>query len=222
MNEKMNSARPEKKSETIEVRVSYSEKLAFMEACKQAGTTASHAIRGYIGDFLGPERAMQKRSQILIAMALLVLSVVAAAAFVWTNSGPQAATTGTRVVQYFDKDGDGVITLADSAGNNATTEDTIRWLMATVDTNADSRITPKEISHLANITFELRGNPSAENRAGIEKLLVVPPGMNEAERAAFLEQSGIEQHINPEDMTRLTRLIDALHAEGTKNSNLNN
>lgn len=47
--------RPEKKSETIEIRLPYTQKLAFMRACAARGVTASDALRTFIGDFVSDD-----------------------------------------------------------------------------------------------------------------------------------------------------------------------
>lgn len=44
--------RPEKKSETLEVRLPYSQKQAFMATCRDQAITASDVVRGLIEDFM--------------------------------------------------------------------------------------------------------------------------------------------------------------------------
>jgi Ca2+-binding EF-hand superfamily protein len=43
--------RREKHSETLEVRLPYSVKAAFMEACQEKGVTASEAVRNFVGTY---------------------------------------------------------------------------------------------------------------------------------------------------------------------------
>lgn len=44
--------RREKKSETVEIRLPYSQKQDFMAACRAQGTTASDAIRDFIAEYV--------------------------------------------------------------------------------------------------------------------------------------------------------------------------
>jgi len=48
----MSDKRPEKKSETLEVRIPHSKKEAFKAACERDGITASHAMRSFIDAYL--------------------------------------------------------------------------------------------------------------------------------------------------------------------------
>ena len=50
----MSAPRKLKKSETLEIRLPYPTKLAFMARCQDAGVSASEALRGFIG--AGEER----------------------------------------------------------------------------------------------------------------------------------------------------------------------
>ena len=55
----MTGKRPEKKSETLEVRLPHSKKEAFMEACEREGITASHAVRTFIDAYLKRSRRVK-------------------------------------------------------------------------------------------------------------------------------------------------------------------
>lgn len=68
--------RPLKKSETIEIRLPYPTKLAFMARCRDEGRSASEALRGFIDAELADRRA--RASQ--LAPRLLVGALIAAAA----------------------------------------------------------------------------------------------------------------------------------------------
>ena len=48
----MSDKRPEKKSETLEVRIPHAKKEAFKAACERDGITASHAMRSFIDAYL--------------------------------------------------------------------------------------------------------------------------------------------------------------------------
>lgn len=52
----MTNQRPEKKSETLEVRMPHSKKQAFMKACERQGITASEAVRTFVDEYLKRSR----------------------------------------------------------------------------------------------------------------------------------------------------------------------
>ena len=93
----MASIKPPKKSETIEVRLSYEAKAAFMERCRHEQLTASEAIRLFIDDQLDP-RAKPHRRRILswrllaagVAGAVLGLGA-AAPSFAWAAQNTRPA-----------------------------------------------------------------------------------------------------------------------------------
>ena len=213
----------EKKSETIEVRVSYTEKLAFMEACKQAGTTASHAIREYIGDFLSPPDKQPRTKQTFVVIILFCALIGASIAMISYPQNDTVPLIGERVMRYFDRNNDGFITIADTGGSNAADTQTINWLIQTADQNNDSQVNSDEITALTNVTIELRGNHTGENKdaARGESIVIVPPDLSAEEREVLLEQTGLQQHLKPEDRARLMALIDALAAGGKTASDKN-
>ena len=57
--------RDEKKSETLEVRLPYSQKIAFMEACRKEGITASEALRAGIAQFLATRDGQSQRNNLI-------------------------------------------------------------------------------------------------------------------------------------------------------------
>ena len=210
MTDRAKKNRTEKKSETIEVRVSYSEKLAFMEACKQAGTTASHAIRDYIGEFLNPgsERPLH-RSPFAVVGVISALLILLFVVFIGQRT-PVPPSTTQRVFNHFDRDGDGFLTQADSEGASLQTGDTVLWLMKTADKNADSRVDISELGALTEIMVEVQASNEGARKSGQERILVVPPDLTPAEQRAFLEQSGAGEHLSAEERTRLLRILNAI------------
>jgi hypothetical protein len=67
-----------KKSETLEIRLPYPTKLAFMARCRDEGRTASEALRGFIDGAVEPRR-MAKAPRKLIAGAAIAAAVGAIA-----------------------------------------------------------------------------------------------------------------------------------------------
>lgn len=207
------SRRPEKKSETIEVRVSYSEKLAFMEACRRAGTTASHAIRGYIDGVIHPAPGQRWRAALKAAPAFLLIGAGMTAIAYWQLTPDQPPTMADRIIRHFDRNGDAMLSAEDAASGDTVADSTVTWLISSFDQDGDGRIGTAEIAGIADMTIELRGLHGQGTAASNgERVLILPPGLSAAERRAYLEQSGIDQAISAEDHMRLQRIIDALGA----------
>ena len=101
------TARQPKKSETLEVRLPFETKTAFMAQCQSDGRTASEAVRGFIEGELSsaPVRRVRTRGwQALLAAVAAGLAIGAVAA-------PSLAQTAshTRFAEL-DRDHDGVLT----------------------------------------------------------------------------------------------------------------
>ena len=67
-----------KKSETLEIRLPYPTKLAFMARCRDEGRTASEALRGFIEGAVAPRRP-RNAARNLIAGALVAAAMGAVA-----------------------------------------------------------------------------------------------------------------------------------------------
>jgi hypothetical protein len=75
---RLQMTRPLKKSETIEIRLPYPTKLAFMARCKADGRSASEALRGFIdGELDG--RAIMERPASRLVPKLAIGALIAAA-----------------------------------------------------------------------------------------------------------------------------------------------
>ena len=70
--------RAPKKSETLEIRLSYADKQAFMASCQAQGVTASEALRRAIEDRLDRPRRLGAKGRLAIA-AMLAAAAGAAA-----------------------------------------------------------------------------------------------------------------------------------------------
>ena len=85
----MSDKRPEKKSETLEVRLPHSKKEAFMEACERDGITASHAMRSFIDAYLKRSHRVQLKQIIQDTTMTLIKNPAK------TTGGLLALTLGT-------------------------------------------------------------------------------------------------------------------------------
>jgi len=99
--------RPPKKSETLEIRLPYEAKTAFMARCQTEGRTASEALRGYIEDAIAERRAPRRRARgwpaVAAALAGLALGAVAAPSLANPNAPSKAS------FDQLDRDDDGVL-----------------------------------------------------------------------------------------------------------------
>ena len=122
--------RPLKKSETLEIRLPYPTKLAFMARCRDEGRSGREALRGFIdGELQGrapepaPDRAAGHGPMRLIAGALIAAAVGAFAL-------PSLARPSLRAqFDSLDLAGRGAISLSD---------------LARLDTNHDGKISFEE------------------------------------------------------------------------------
>ena len=101
--------RPPKKSETLEVRLPYPTKQAFMARCRDGGRTASDAVRAFIEAEVG-ERPALRRKRLMARIAAGALLVAAAGAV----AAPTLAHTNREAeFQRLDRNHDGVLTLSE-------------------------------------------------------------------------------------------------------------
>jgi hypothetical protein len=104
-------ARPPKKSETLEVRIPYPTKQAFMARCRDEGRSASEAVRAFIEGEVAPPAAPRRRLLPRLAAGVL-LAAAAGAVAAPTLAHPNRAAEFTRL----DKNHDGVLTLEEFTG----------------------------------------------------------------------------------------------------------
>ncbi|WP_174274054.1 EF-hand domain-containing protein [Sphingomonas bacterium] len=105
----MTTARSSKKSETIEVRLSYAAKIAFMARCRQERRTASEAIRLFIDDTIAPHPHIRLRP---IAHARIVMAGVVGAMLGVGAAAPSfahATENSQAAFDRLDRNHDGVL-----------------------------------------------------------------------------------------------------------------
>jgi len=98
-----------KKSESLEIRLPYPTKQAFMARCRDEGRSASEALRAFIdGQLDVPKPAPRRMPWRLIAGALIAAAVGAAAV-------PSLARPGLKAAEFtaLDANHDGVLTYAE-------------------------------------------------------------------------------------------------------------
>lgn len=111
----MNERRPQKKSESIEVRLSHEVKTAFMRKALAEGRSASDVIRGFIALYLADQNR-EARSMIHTAWKPAAALGGAAIAILWSALAPSpvsAAPDLRAAFAQFDRDGDRAITLGE-------------------------------------------------------------------------------------------------------------
>jgi hypothetical protein len=107
----MTAPRKLKKSESLEIRIPYPTKQAFMARCRDEGRSASEALRALIDGQLEaarPAPPARRRPWRLIAGALVAAAVGAAAV-------PSLARPGLRAAEFtaLDANHDGVLSFAE-------------------------------------------------------------------------------------------------------------
>ena len=106
-----------KKSESLEIRIPYPTKQAFMARCQADGVSASEALRGFIDGQLAPATAPRRKAPRLVIGALIAAAVGAIAAP--TLAGPAVAAGLARdlvskvAFERIDANRDGVISYAE-------------------------------------------------------------------------------------------------------------
>ncbi len=115
-----------KKSETLEIRLPYATKQAFMADCRAEGRTASEALRGFIDGRITPAAPSRKPR----AFHLIVGALIAAAAGAFALPSLARPTLEAQVIRL-DRDGDGAISLAE---------------FARLDANHDGKVSLRELT----------------------------------------------------------------------------
>jgi len=109
----MPALRPPKKGETLEVRLPYATKTAFMMRCRDDGQTASEAVRSFIETELVRQNRSSGRARLRLwhtmgaAVAGLALGAVAAPSLART------APADDVTFHQLDRDHDGLLNLAE-------------------------------------------------------------------------------------------------------------
>ena len=99
-----------KKSESIEVRIPYPTKQAFMARCRADGVSASEAVRAFIDGQLTPTRKPSPRRGLRLAAGLVAAAAAGAMAL------PSLARPGPAAdFARLDLNGDGQVTAAEFA-----------------------------------------------------------------------------------------------------------
>ncbi|HEV7227247.1 EF-hand domain-containing protein [Brevundimonas sp.] len=102
--------RAPKKSETLEVRLPFETKTAFMAQCRARGRSASDAVRGFIDAEIGARGRLKGWPAAVAAAAGLALGAMAAPTLAQAESRSEAA------FERLDANGDGALTVAEFRG----------------------------------------------------------------------------------------------------------
>ena len=202
--------RPEKKSETIEVRVSYSEKQAFKEACEAAGTTASSSIRSYIARVLTPESPWNTplvRSVLAIGVLVFAAGVVAS----FTRAPEPVDKLSNPFMAMLDRNGDGVVSAADQDLMDMEEAESWFLLKEKADQNKDGQLTRDELENQARVVVEFSApinwdehNPENGN------VFMIPPGAFNLDQ--IIKDQQLDKKMSPENLETFKRFVTAVQA----------
>lgn len=147
--------RPLKKSETLEIRLPYETKTAFMDRCRQDGVTASQALRADIEARLTRKAPAGWKRLRAVAGAAVILGVGAGAlpSLAAAVAGPSFAS--------LDRNRDGVLAFAEftaaplrieAGGTEVSPEAPLRaqlqrFAFDSCDADGDGRLSPAEYRH---------------------------------------------------------------------------
>ena len=110
----MSEPRKLKKSESLEIRIPYPTKQAFMARCRDEGRSASETLRAFIdGQLDGPRMDAPKPAQRRLSWRLVAGAAIAAA--VGVAAVPSLARPGLKAAEFaaLDANRDGVLTYAE-------------------------------------------------------------------------------------------------------------
>lgn len=134
--------RREKKSESLEIRLEYSKKTSFMEACKARGQTASDVLRGSIEDYTsGPERGFPVSTKTLSIAALMTMGFALAAFYEQPASEPAQL-----LLSALDTNEDSYLTAGDARDESRSA---LFSLLENADRDVNGRVTAHELDELS-------------------------------------------------------------------------
>lgn len=112
----MRETRPPKKSESLEIRIPYDAKLAFMARCRQDGRSASEALRAFIDQQIETPRPRARRWRLAVgAMIAAVLGAVALPSLA-RPADPAHDLLRRVAFAHLDANHDGVVSLDEYLG----------------------------------------------------------------------------------------------------------
>ncbi len=142
--------RQEKKSESIEIRLPYSQKTAFIEACREQGLSASEALRNQIDFFMNQNKKPRRLSLIGAPLNMLerhkkkTFTAVAGTATVMSLAFAMPSAADNSVFKSFDRDGNGVLTAGEISANDSA-------VFSILDKDKSGKITPDEFKQNAEV-----------------------------------------------------------------------
>ncbi len=142
--------RKEKKSESLDIRLPYEQKRAFMEATRKRGETASQALRHFITQYIEEVRLADQSNPVQeITMTLArhrfktIATAAGAALGAFTITALPSAADST-AFEYLDKNGDGLITEGEIfPGHDAD-------IIAQLDTDGSGGVSQAELEAAGN------------------------------------------------------------------------
>ncbi len=156
------SERKEKKSERLEVRLPYSKKQAFVEACEQQSDTPSNAIRRFISsyirrsdnDTLGHWAGSVKRKLLPVGAMTVAAIGVMSLAYWQLGGGPQTdAIEHEALYKSYDINGNDVIDIGE-----ITSQDNEKQLFEVLDLNGDNAIDRDEFIAEGDVAWMYKKN----------------------------------------------------------------
>lgn len=208
--------RQEKKSESLEIRLPYSQKTAFVEACREQGISASEALRAQIDLFVDQTAAPQKPNLLGASLKMIErhkkktfasLTAIAAAISIGGALPSQADET---LFHSFDKNADGVLTAGEISPNDSK-------IFALLDKDKSGDISTSEFQTNAEMietidSIEPGENPGDPNMrvVGIERTTLE---LNDTDKINLYVQRWTEEVELDASDTEINNVIERLKTQ---------
>ena len=204
----------EKKSETLEVRLPYSVKRAFMKATHRKGETASEAVRDFIDQYLEEARQAKRKSTLQEMMMTIdnnrkktaaLLTGLAATAFTF-GALPSAADDA--VFSRLDKNGDGVISVGEIGHQDEA-------IITALDRDGSGDVSSDEFQSKATIVRVERDTiePSAEGDVRIIEVKETEFDFSDPERIEIAVRKAITEVSGDTTEVEMDAMIEKILAE---------
>jgi len=143
----------EKKSETLEVRMAYSQKRAFKSACEHSGTTASVMVRSLVDMHLAGNRLLAKPKILARVMVTGATALIVAIGAVATIVHLNKVQSQKLLFSLLDTNRDGEIRVDYTEPR---LDKKLVEILRQVDGDGDGRVTHAEISASTSAPLEYR------------------------------------------------------------------
>ncbi len=140
--------RREKKSESLEIRLEYSKKTSFMQACSERGQTASGVLRSAIEDYIqGAGRSLRMPVKYINAAGAFVCLLILSSSYEMP-----ASDSANIILGAFDSNSDTYLTATDARDES---RKALFHLLENADVDENGRVTAQELDAFNPVMFRI-------------------------------------------------------------------